>query len=97
MSRSEVAVKLAKGGRAPAEGRDLSPAEAVAAEAAALDIDANALIEAIQDPTIKELPKWKRRPALTAARSALRSCRWRGLLGARPMGQIEYHLEHGGI
>ena len=81
----EVAVKLAKGVfRAHwAEGRDLSPAEAVAAEAAALDIDANALIEAIQDPTIKELLEGrKRRLALTAARSALRS----SLSMERPIG-----------
>ena len=97
----EVAVKLAKGVfRAHwAEGRDLSPAEAVAAEAAALDIDANALIEAIQDPTIKELLKQETQTGIDrgAFGSPFFSVDGEAYWGHDRMGQIEYHLEHGGI
>ena len=77
----------------------MSPAETVAAEAAALDIDANALLEAIQDPAIKELLKQETQTGIDrgAFGSPFFFVDGEAYWGHDRMGQIEYHLEHGGI
>ena len=75
-----------------------SPAEAVAAEAAALDIDANALLEAIQDPAIKELLKQETQTGID--RGAFGSPFFFSMerpIGGTTDGPNRIHLEHGGI
>jgi len=97
----DVAVELAKAVFRGhwGEGRDLSSIDAVAAEAAAFDVDTGALKEAVQDPAIKEL--LKRETQIGIDRGAFGSPFFfvddEAYWGHDRLDQIEYHLEHGGI